>query len=403
MPWQDFFRKALTIHVNLSVLVWMVSFLCLLWVAFGNVRDNFLDKAALIFCIFGTIIFSISPFLGSGEALLNNYVPIFDNKIFLIGISIFAGGAILQLFLLLVRLIMRRNPFSSDIEFGVYSSSLIVAMAVLCLFWSFLKLSAENGAEVLTRQGYFEILFWGGGHVLQLAYTQLTLIAWLWLSSALGLNLTSKKWVKPLLLSLGVIMAIPSPYVYFRYEITDPFYIEFFSKQMQHGAGIAAGIFSVLVIFAFLRKKQKTTLIPERNCLLWSIALFGIGDILGFLISGINVTIPAHYHGSIVGVTLALMGLTYNLLPRLGFSDAPIRISSIQPHIYGIGQLMHIIGLAWSGGYGVLRKTPGAMETIEAKISMGLMGAGGMLAIIGGLLFVIAAFTSVTKSPIRRS
>ena len=46
---------------------------------------------------------------------------------------------------------------------------------------------------------------------------------------------------------------------------------------------------------------------------------FGIGGLIGFLISGSNVTIPAHYHGSIVGVTLALMGVCYLLLPKLGY------------------------------------------------------------------------------------
>ena len=39
---------------------------------------------------------------------------------------------------------------------------------------------------------------------------------------------------------------------------------------------------------------------------------------IGIFIAGTNVRIPAHYHGCIVGVTLALMGLVYHLLPQLG-------------------------------------------------------------------------------------
>jgi hypothetical protein len=51
--------------------------------------------------------------------------------------------------------------------------------------------------------------------------------------------------------------------------------------------------------------------------------------------------------------------------------------------------VLHIGGLAWSGGYGVLRKDPSTALSIKAKISMGIMGLGGMLAVIGGLMFVV--------------
>jgi len=53
---------------------------------------------------------------------------------------------------------------------------------------------------------------------------------------------------------------------------------------------------------------------------------------------------------------------------------------------------MHILGLAWSGGYGVQRKTAGAaqgLENLPEIIGMGMMGAGGGISIIGGILFVI--------------
>jgi heme/copper-type cytochrome/quinol oxidase subunit 1 len=63
----------------------------------------------------------------------------------------------------------------------------------------------------------------------------------------------------------------------------------------------------------------------------------------------------------------------------------------LQPWIYGIGQLLHIIGLAASGLLGIQRKTAGTaqgLESVWAKVSMGVMGIGGLLAVIGGILFV---------------
>ena len=59
---------------------------------------------------------------------------------------------------------------------------------------------------------------------------------------------------------------------------------------------------------------------------------------------------------------------------------------------------MHIIGLAWSGGYGVQRKTAGAAQGLDGigqTAGMGLMGLGGLVSIIGGLLFLIVAWKSL--------
>jgi heme/copper-type cytochrome/quinol oxidase subunit 1 len=130
--------------------------------------------------------------------------------------------------------------------------------------------------------------------------------------------------------------------------------------------------------------------------------LFGIGGGIGFLIQGSNVTIPAHYHGSIVGVTLAFMGLTYELLPRLGYASPNIRLAAIQPYVYGGGQLLHVLGLAWSGGYGVQRKVAGteqALDGMEKIAAMGLMGFGGLVAIIGGIMFLVLVLAAMTTEP----
>jgi hypothetical protein len=105
-----------------------------------------------------------------------------------------------------------------------------------------------------------------------------------------------------------------------------------------------------------------------------------VGGVLAYMIQGVNVVIPAHYHGSTVGVTLAFMGLAYVLLPQLGFGEVEGGMARWQPYVYGGGQLIHVLGLAWSGGYGVQRKVAGAeqaLTTLPQKIGMGMMGLGG--------------------------
>jgi hypothetical protein len=64
--------------------------------------------------------------------------------------------------------------------------------------------------------------------------------------------------------------------------------------------------------------------------------------------------------------------------------------------------MMHIIGLAWSGGYGVQRKTAGAeqgLEGIEQIVGMGLMGMGGAVSIVGGVLFMLVMIFAIRDRP----
>jgi hypothetical protein len=46
----------------------------------------------------------------------------------------------------------------------------------------------------------------------------------------------------------------------------------------------------------------------------------------------------------------------------------------------------------WSGGYGVQRKIAGAdqvLRGLEQVAAMGLMGLGGLIAVVGGVLFLV--------------
>jgi len=89
-----------------------------------------------------------------------------------------------------------------------------------------------------------------------------------------------------------------------------------------------------------------------------------------------------------------VMGLAYHLMPRLGWGRPPPGLARWQLRLYAGGQLLHVLGLAWSGGYGVPRKTAGAaqgLDSLPEVAGMAVMGLGGLIAIVGGILFVVAA------------
>jgi len=168
---------------------------------------------------------------------------------------------------------------------------------------------------------------------------------------------------------------------------------------MRIGGGLAiAPLMLALLVALAPRRVLAPPQRPLRAALLASMLLFVAGGLIGLTIDASNVKIPAHYHGCIVGVTLALMGLVYHLLPRLGYGAPQGRLATLQPALYGLGQLMHIVGLVWSGGYGVQRKVAGAEQVLRgpAEIAgMGLMGLGGLVAIVGGLLFVVVVLRAL--------
>jgi heme/copper-type cytochrome/quinol oxidase subunit 1 len=228
------------------------------------------------------------------------------------------------------------------------------------------------------------------------------LVAWLWLASAAGVVVVLPMRVVFFLFVIGLLSVLVVPFAYFAFDVGSAEHVLFFTSHMQYAGGLAATPLALVLLYGLWRAPPAT---PNarglRAALFSSIALFVIGGCIGFMIRGANVTIPAHYHGSIVGVTLAFMGLTYYLLPKLGYSEPNPKWLMAQPLVYGGGQLLHIAGLAWSGGYGVQRKVAGSeqvLEGLERKISMGLMGAGGLIAIIGGIIFIVIVFSAMRRS-----
>lgn len=396
------FHEALVVHVDLSVLVWFLSIACMFWSlaapppASGNVIIPYLNRAAQICFIIGMFFIAISPADPKGEGLMSNYIPVIMSPLFFFGLSLLLCGVALILAYLFTNK-TRCEVFSQPIKFAVFGSGIIGMFAVAAFVWSFQVMPRQ-----IDGQQYYEMLFWGGGHVLQFIHTQILLVCWLWLATKLKPEFQPSKKLLYALFSVGPLAAIVTPIPYFLFDIASPEYRAFFTNGMIMAGGFAPFILSIFIIPILWSKRSKC---KGENRALWaallmSVILFIYGGFLAGLIQGQNVVIPAHYHGSIVGVTLAFMGISYLLLPCFGYrSVSGWKLAFWQPIVYGFGQIMHISGLAYSGGYGGLqRKTPcggGVDLAPDIKAAMGFMGMGGLLAIIGGIMFVVVVARAV--------
>lgn len=406
-PWKDFFGSALVVHVNLSVLVWFLAFGGVLWTLNSTPRWLGLGRVALAAAALGAATMTVAPFTGEGQPLMSNYIPVLRQPVFLAGLAVLALGAAALVLRAMSTIppVGPRMAGAGALRFGLNAAAVSAALALIAFAWTYVTLPAGVVGNV-----YYELLFWGGGHVLQFTWTLLLLVAWLWLANAAGLPLRLSPRVALVFFGLGLVTVFFAPLIYYAYPVTSVEHIKLFTWLMQYGGSLATLPLGAAVLYALLAPGARpaaaaggAAAAAAQAALIASVVLFGVGGSIGYLIQGSNVTVPAHYHGCIVGITLAFMGLTYHLMPRLGARAVEPRWASIQLWLYGGGQLLHVMGLLWSGGYGVARKTAGAaqaLDSIERIAGMTLMGLGGLVAIAGGGLFLVLVLRAL--APRRR-
>ncbi len=429
LPDKSIFKSSLIIHVNLSVLVWLISISCIIWsygsrkVYFGNV----FSKLAL----FGMVLMAISPMMGQSNPVMNNYVPILENIWFIIGISLFGCSILCFSILVVVNSFydfdLKKEKYLAHILPAVkISSSLMYIMVWICFTLSYREIKALSGVLPMEIDYYYELLFWSGGHLLQFIYTQIVMFVWVVLAEVWLRKKLYYYKIYNILFVINLALSLVIFYGHIAYQMPEYEFTEFFTNHMQFCGGIAPTLFMVVLavdIFKSIKTKDNLTPFKMRNgisftgtALILSILVFFAGGLIGILISGVNLSIPAHYHGSIVGISIAFLGFAYifcfqnsiwmrsdktiskelfilPILPKQFIQPdktlhAYSKWPNIQLKVISFGQLLHISGLALAGGYGILRKNPEEKIALSAKIYMGMLGAGGLIAIIGGLMFV---------------
>lgn len=386
---QRFFDVALVVHVDLSVLIWSLAMICMGGALLMKPHEEkwpYWGKAGFWCVGASTVLMALSP-LDTWEPLKSNYIPVLHNGMFLLSLGLLTAGLVVSLIPPFVTYLHPNHARALNVPEKGFFAAIITVFIGLAGY----ALGARTVPPGLELVEHYELMFWLGGHIMQFAYTLVAMVAWLMLLAALGGDMP-KRTHATLIYAVAILGAFVS-YMTFALDGRMPVEKKYEqTRVMIEWAGVAPSLLAVLVVISLLRTRIHRENRAYAASLIVSLILFFAGGALGLMISGQNVTIPAHYHGMIVGITQALMGLAYVMLPRFGYqSVARQRMAFLQPLIYGGGQLMHIGGLAYCGGYGILRKTAGGFEHLapDIKIALGIFGMGGLLAITGGILFVV--------------
>ena len=142
---------------------------------------------------------------------MNNYVPVLQRPWFYAGLIAVATGLVIQACVCLRAngLRLRGDDNDAVLRFALVMAALAALVAVASVALSLARLPASVSGEF-----YFELLFWGGGHVLQFMHTVLMLVAFVMLSSATGSSLPGNPRLHTALFALVVAPLLAVPLLY---------------------------------------------------------------------------------------------------------------------------------------------------------------------------------------------
>jgi heme/copper-type cytochrome/quinol oxidase subunit 1 len=393
----EMFQLALTSHVTFAFTVWFVTFAGAVW-TYVAWRANYPLSARASWVAFalataGSAAMAVPAFLASGKAYLNDYLPVIDHPFFWWGLLLVTTGVSVQAAAYLMAAVRARAARRADarptgspeaIAMAVGAVSMLLATASVAVAWTRLDPGLHFGYSL-------RALFWGGGHILQFLHVVGMVSAWVvCLSVSLAVVFPAVRVLRLLLVVLVPFMvAAAGAYLVWRPE---ELLINHLVTILSFGGLGVAGVPMLLMGAVAVAGARRP--LPWRSPLfsatVVSFAMFALGGVMGLIGFSQDTRVPAHYHGMVGAVTLAYMGLMPLLLDVCGRKPWSDRLSRWQPYLYGLGLLGLMIGMHWAGGHGAPRKTIGfTWANASAIVAMNIMGLGSVLAILGGLAFVV--------------
>ena len=312
------------------------------------------------------------------------------------------------------------------------AAAALTALAALCLAALRLGIGA-NGRE---PTAYYQAMFWGMGHSFQYVNVAAMTVAWFMLACAIfGPPTVNQKLAK----GLFTLFALFPLATFFPYVLYDPISVptqRAWGIALDVGLSLPVMLLGPMLLIGMWRARTVSSLAsgcspavglraagdsstvartgvvarvkrmpwsdPRLTALVFSMALFVLGLSIHPAARQGTLRTPAHYHSILVGgITLALMGLAYHLLPTLNRVTVWRKAAAVQPYLFGAGMVLLVLGLLGAGDLGAPRKTYDAAVVGAAWLKpMVLVGLGAAIAVLGGVLFVAVLLLSLLRKPV---
>ncbi len=440
----ELFYRALTLHGIAMLVAWIVFFEMALLYFTSAILLNcrlavpWLGWLQYILMLVGGAIVTVMVLTGNADVMFTSYVPLKAHHLYYLGIVLFAVGAILGCvtFFATLGIAKTEKTYQGSVPLVTYGAIVAAIIAILTLahgaiFFIPTWLWALGVIPMMDPETY-RLLFWGFGHSTQQINVAAMIACWYAIGTlTVGAQPASEKFSRSAFALYAIFICIASEH----HLLVDPgisaAHKEWNTGYFMHLAVLASMMHAFSVpaqIEIALRKKGYTKGMfewlkkapwgdPAFSSMVFSVTGFGfMGGITGILygteqlniIRHNTIAVPGHFHATVVvGTTMAFMGITYYVLPLIFQRQVAFpTVAKLQPYVYGVGMWIFCIAMMFVGGFGVPRRhwdITAAESLFKGELSFGptvdlgfaVVAIGGVLAFVGGAMFVLNAVATV--------
>lgn len=435
------FYRVLTAH-GLTMLIFFIIFfeMAVLYFAAGPLLNSRIAAPKLGWFNFG--LMSVGAILcewmiwtGKADVLMTSYIPLRADPLYYLGIIFFAVGALLVCFQFFATLIIakREKTYQGSlplITFGAVTAAIIAVITLLHGAATYIPTFLWSIGVMNVDPQVYRMLWWALGHSSQQINVAAMVSIWYLLGAfTVGAVVLNEKISRTafVLYILFISMAsahhlLVDPGFSSSWKVVNTSYFMYMAvlASMLHGFTVPAGVEVgqrlrgvTQGLFGWVKRAPWGD--PGFSSLVLSVVVFGfVGGITGVTIGTeqINIVVhntmrvPGHFHATVVsGTAMAFMGLTYYLIPLIFRKKVAFwRLAQVQPYLFAGGMLVFSIFMSFSGGFGVPRRHwdinfTGApfQQAFHPAVDalLAIMALGGIVAAIGGGLYILITVWSV--------
>jgi cytochrome c oxidase subunit I len=438
----ELFYLVLTGHGTNVLVFWIIFFeIAVLYFASAILLGSRLAVPKFAWLSFalmlvGALMANYAVLRGDSSVMFTSYPPMMASHWFYLSLILFAVGALIGVGVFFATLVVAKDEETYVgsvplVTFGAITAAIIavftIASGAIILiptwFWS-LGLISEIDSLM------YKLVWWGFGHSSQQINVAAHVAIWYAIAAmVLGAKPLSEKVSRGAfflyILFLQIAAAhhlLAEPGLSVTWQIVNTSYMMYLAvlASMIHGLTVPGAIEAAQRRNGYTRGAfEWLTKAPWGNPafagLFMSLVMFGfLGGITGVILGTeqLNVLmhntlyVPGHFHGTVVaGTTLAFMAATFLLVPLLFGRDIMWpSLAKWQPYLFGIGAGGISLFMMGAGTLGVPRRhwdlsLVDAVHAFEfppaAYLLMALNGIFGILAAVGGGLFVIIVVATI--------
>jgi cytochrome c oxidase subunit I len=441
----DWFYRVLTVH-GMSMLIFFIIFfeMAVLYFAGPVVLNSRVPAPRLAWTGFalmagGAILVEVMMWTGRADVLFTSYVPLRADPLYYLGIILFAVGALITTGLFFGALVIakREHTYPGSIPLVTFGATTAAIIAVITLLHGaaiYIPTFLWSLGVMNVDPEIYRLLWWGLGHSSQQINVAAMVAVWYLLGAlSIGAVVLNEKVSRTafVLYVLFISMAsahhlLVDPGFSPAWKVWNTSYAMYLAvlASMIHGFTVPAGMEVGMRLrgftqglFGWLRRAPWGD--PGFSALVFSVIIFGfLGGITGVtfgteqinLIAHNTFRIPGHFHATVVaGTALAFMGVTYYVIPLIFRKQVAFwKLARIQPYLFAGGMVIFSMAMTFAGTFGVPRRSYD-ISSADAPFStqfnpavdlmIGIMGIGGLLAALGGAIYIVVTVWSVFFGP----